>query len=332
MESRVLQTLRYQLQARIRRLSSISWQLYHWQLKQLWGFLHSHEVFKALLQDLVQKHHLVKDDIKTLVDGKLPYNQIPTFDTEEEQAAASYYVIKRCVGQEVQNVGNSPEIIIGRTYAPGEKQFPEMIEMFDNLFVRGLYEYLDEQLDDQNLLSYLLIRYKQRCEWFTAKKLRDHFTEDTARGEKGLTADLYKYLFDAGLEFHIEPASPVGEIDLISEQVGDERLLIDAKVFKGDLNYIKKGFHQLYTYTVSYNQPYGHLVIFNVSEAPLHFTFQTSAGIASLNINGKTISFTTIDIGDRPSASKRGVLKAYSLKEQDLIAQISSRKDSDNKL
>ena len=327
MESKLLQTLRYRLQSRMRRLNSTDWMLYHWQLCQYWGFLKSHEIFTGILNQLEQKsidyletNEEFKIDITSLIDGTMKIGTIMTFNTEKEQVLASYLVVKSCVEHEVQNLQAQKEINIGKRYT-SENGYSDIVNIFTEIFVYPLYEYIDEQLDSENILLYLLIRYKHVCEWFKKEKLYNLWKSETQKGEKTLAFDLYEFLYSQGLEFHIEPSSPTGEIDLISEQVGDERLLIDAKVFKGDRSYIIKGVNQVYTYTLTYNQPFGCLVIFDVSDNQLCFTSSrgNDPNIATFAINNKLLFIITIDIVSRPSASKRGKLNTIIISENDLM-------------
>lgn len=320
MDSKLLQSLRQKLSKRANRIGTTQWNMYHSQLVQFWTFLHSHDLFKGILDQLEQRHPHVLQKVQCLLNETLPYNEFITFDMEEEQAAAGYFVIRDCVEQPTHRSGFSKVAKIGDKYGAGEGGYEEMIVAFNQVFLIPLYEYLDEQLDNQNILLYLLMRYKHRCEWFYREELLNLYKNESVKGEKLLAMDLYRYLHDQGIEFHIEPSSATGEIDLISEQVGDERLLVDAKLFKGDTRYIRKGFHQIYTYTLTYNQPMGFLVIFNVSDHQLCFTSTYSDGkYAGYDVDGKSLFMLTIDIATRPSASKRGELKAYTLGVDDLL-------------
>jgi len=59
----------------------------------------------------------------------------------------------------------------------------------------------------------------------SGRKIRDE--------EKNCWAyDLYEYLHDQGIQFHIEPESASGRVDLISAQSGKDRLMADAKNFQ----------------------------------------------------------------------------------------------------
>jgi hypothetical protein len=113
------------------------------------------------------------------------------------------------------------------------------------------------------------LRYKHRCEWFYKEELLK-VTEDSRRAEKQLALNLYSYLHDQGLNFHIEPSSISGEIDLIASQGSSDPLLADAKVFH-DKTYLRKAFNQIYTYTQQYNEPCGYLIIFRVTDRDLNF-------------------------------------------------------------
>ncbi|HWN07999.1 MAG TPA: hypothetical protein VNO50_01725, partial [Pyrinomonadaceae bacterium] len=118
-------------------------------------------------------------------------------------------------------------------------------------FLEPFYEYLDEHVDDQQAILYVLRRYKQRCEWFRSEALRSVVTTETQQGENRIAFDLYEYLHEQGIAFYIEPQSASGIADLVAEQVGTDRVVADAKLFwpergKGK-SYILSAFHQAYT-------------------------------------------------------------------------------------
>ncbi len=323
MDSKLLQTLRYRLQNRLRRLKSVDWEVYHWQLLQFWAFLNSHEVFASILKSLADEKKEVLGTVNQLIDGTLDHGNYLSFSSEKDHAAASYFVIKACVEAKVEDIRGQKELEIAGRYTTDNK-YARYIEVFTELFVQPLYEYLDEQLDSQNLLLYLVVRYKHVSEWFRRASLLKRYEDaEPRRGKKVLAYDLYEFLYSQGLDFHIEPASAPGEIDLISEQVGDDRLLLDAKVFSGSASNIKAGFHQIYTYTLDYNQPFGCLAIFNVSDKQLCFASQhDDSQFGVFSVNGKTLFMIMIDISDKPSASKRGPLKQVILTEKDLIQSL----------
>ena len=112
-----------------------------------------------------------------------------------------------------------------------ETEYNDILEVFKDIFLEPFYDYLDESLDDQGAILALLRKYKHVCEWFRRQKFFGIWESGTARGEKHLALDLYRYLYEQGIEFYIEPSSLSGEVDMISTQIGENRLLADAKIF-----------------------------------------------------------------------------------------------------
>ena len=84
--------------------------------------------------------------------------------------------------------------------------------------------------------------------------------------------------------------------------------------------YIAKGFRQIYTYTLDYNEPLGFLIIYKTCEEDLKLPFANQAQLTPFILhNNKTIFFLVVDIYPYSnSASKRGKLEFIELKEDDL--------------
>ena len=174
----------------------------------------------------------------------------------------------------------------------------------------------------------LLNKFKHRCEWFHRAEMFDCFKEDTGQGEKTLARNLYEYLHDQGVQFHVEPESASGRIDLISAQRGRDRLVADAKLFNPqrgqDRAYIAKGFRQIYDYTKDFNEPFGYLVLFKTCEQDLSITtLRQESCVPFVTHNNKTIFLLVVAIYDyEASASKRGKLRAYEITPEQLIASL----------
>lgn len=319
MDGDYIQNLRYKLQKRVRRVNSCDWQVFHFVLKQFWGFLNSQPIFVGMLQELEARTQSIVDEVEKIFSSR---NAI-VFDSEEENAAASYLVIRRCAESDNQKI----EITIAHNYRT-ERMHSDALEAFRDVFIEPLYEYLDENLDDSGFILALLRKYKHKAEWFQRKTLYDLWADDTQRGEKILALDLYEYLYDRGVEFSIEPTSASGEVDLVAAQASPEPLIADAKIFnpqKGKgLTYIAKGFRQIYTYTLDYNEPVGYLVIFKTCEEDLKLSFANQSQSTNfVQHNNKTIFFLAIDIFPyNTSASKRGKLEYLELTEDDLWANV----------
>lgn len=319
MEKEYIQNLRYKLQKRVRRVSSSEYQVFHYVLKQFWGFLYDQPLFLGIMQELALKAKPVAEDVEKIFSGR---NTI-VFDSEEENAAAAYLVIKKCVESDNERI----EIEIAHNYS-NERSHNDALEAFKYIFVEPFYEYLDENLDDSGFILSLLNRYKHKCEWFQRNFLYADWDKDTRTGEKRLALHLYEYMHDQGVEFSIEPVSASGEADLVSAQNTDEPLIADAKIFNPEKGkgkeYIAKGFRQIYTYTLDYNESVGFLIIFKTCEKDLKLPFANQAQMTPfVQHNNKTIFFLVVDIYPyEKSASKRGKLEFIELTEDSLWESI----------
>jgi hypothetical protein len=105
-----------------------------------------------------------------------------------------------------------------------------MLENFRDTYLELFYEYIDERLQEQNLILAHLVRYKHLADGKnsgTSSRLR------TEMGSVVSLSTLYEYLYEQGIEFSIEPTSAAGEVDMIGIQEGPNRLLADIKIFDG---------------------------------------------------------------------------------------------------
>lgn len=316
MNADYIQGLRYKLQKRVRRLSSTGFQAFHFSLMQFLRLLMSNPMLAGIIEDLERRVPEADSIAEQIVGGK----QALLFDDELEHAATSWFVLRRCIAHD----NNKIESLIGRAYC-NEAKYDDSLEYFKTYFLETLYEYIDEQIDDQHAILGLLGRYKQKCEWFQREQLYDLWKNDTSHGEKNLSLHLYEYLHEQGLDFAIEPSSASGEADLVAAQQTDYPLIADAKIFNPEKGkgseYIAKGFNQVYLYTRDYNEPVGYLVIYKTCEHDLRFAVTSQTLWTPFVVhNNKTIFLITVDIfPHNASASKRGTLKTIEITEADLV-------------
>lgn len=290
MPSDYLQNTRYKLQKRVRRLNGADWEQFIYLLRQFWVYFDANPIFTGIVTQLTSKFPNYAESAEKIMGGKYVVGE-----NEEEAAAIAYGVLRLYSGQE------RPDAVI--RFLPNRRtsKFNEMVDQFRSLHLEPFYEFVDERLDDPRFILSALIRFKHLCEWFWRKDLYEQWTADTARGEKKLALRLYEHLYSQGIQFSIEPWSISGEADLVSSQLGDDRLIADAKIFNPDKNksarYIIQGFRQLYQYTSDYNEPIGYLIIFNTSDKHLRFVLSApSEPLAKVVVNNKTIFFITIDL------------------------------------
>jgi hypothetical protein len=318
MNAEYIQNLRYKLQRRVRRLHSSDHQSFHYGLKQFWGFLHSYSIFVGVLEDLAHRHPVVQAEVEAFFDSL--FNRPLVHNNETECAATSYWIVKKCIESEHEMI----EVNVGQAYY-GNRKIHEGLETFKFLIIEPLYDYIDEQIDDQKLTLSLIKRYKHKCEWFQRQFLYELWNSDTQKGEKLLALHLYEYLHDQGLDFVIEPWSIAGEADLVASQESDDPLIADAKIFNSGQGrgkeYIAKGFNQIYQYTLTHNQPFGYLIIYKTCKNDLRFNLTNQTQSTQFVVhNNKTIFVIVIDIFmHEKSASKRGNLKTIEMTEEYLV-------------
>jgi hypothetical protein len=315
MQSNYLQNVRYKLQKRIRRLNGSHSDQFLFVLKQFWVFFESYPILTAVTDELLAKFPNAGADVEKLFQGQGLYG-----DNEAESAAMGYGVLKRYAAQDDPFFYNCLAAVV---MAEGDRQ----LDTFRQIYLDPFYEYVDEHLDDRNFILYCLERYKRTCEWFDRHRLFQIWNTETQRGEKLLALDLYKYLFEQGVEFHIEPWSASGEADMVATQASDNPLIADVKVFnparsKGKA-YVIRALQQVHTYTCDYNQPLGYVVIFNTSASQLRFALTNPAQPAPrVLFNNKTVFFIVIDIFPHSEpASQRKILDIVEITEEELVGR-----------
>lgn len=324
MDSEYLQSVRYKLQKRLKRLNGTGYQAFHLALMQVWGFLQGHEITKAILDDLERRAPNCEQEADKTLSG---HPQVGS--TESQNDAICYWVIKKCASAS----DRSTEIQIGRRLTR-ESQHNDCIEIFRTVYVEPLFDYIDEHIDDKRTVLLLLNKFKHRCEWFRREEMFGRFKDDTGQGEKVLARQLYEYLHDQGLQFHVEPESACGRIDLISAQSGKDRLVADAKLFNPERgqggSYLIKGFRQVYDYTKNYDEPFGYLVVFKTCEQDLSVpTEHQESCVPFITHNNKTIFILVIDIYDYPqSASKRGKIQSCQITPAEFVASLDTAKET----
>lgn len=318
MNETYIQNLQEKLQRRFTRLKSTDYWLFHSSLKQFWKFLEDNSAYNGILQNLENKQSL-KDKAEKIINDEQIFNDAdPLGNSELERAAISYFLIKKCAESKNKNI----EVNICENFGKSGAYDP-MLVYFNKTFIEPLYEYLDEELNEQKVILPILRRYKHKCEWFQHDYLMN-LSKETRKGEKNLAYHLYEYLHDQGLDFTIEPHSASGIADLVNQNP-DNPLIADAKIFNTEKNkgkqYIIAGFNQVYTYTRDFNEAFGYLIIYKTCEKDLKFTLTSQTQSVPYVIhNNKTIFFITIDIFDyKKTASKRGTLQSVEITEDDLI-------------
>jgi hypothetical protein len=204
------------------------------------------------------------------------------------------------------------------------------LEALRDVAIDGLYEYLDEQMDARNALYAILLKYKQRSEWFHRTRLRQAADDglEGKTGERALALDLQEYVLDQGVEFMVEPASVSGEADIVLRDSEGRYVIVDAKYVPANATPSKirekvaAGFNQVARYCDDYNESEGFLVVFTCTNMRIRVDLDEADGLRHLSVGGKTIYFLSINIADLPSASKAGQSREVIIPAQDLITLV----------
>lgn len=210
-------------------------------------------------------------------------------------------------------------------------QFPDSIQGFRSSCVEKLFGFLSEKIESQSCVYSILLRYKQRSEWFHRKRLQeiaDGGWQGQKKGERALAMDLQSYLLDQGAAFWVEPTSDSGEVDLILKSNEHVYIPADAKyIFQKDsesavVKQIAAGFNQVSRYCRDYGVLSGYLIVFNRSLKKLQLEIEIENGLPFLEIENKKIYYIAVNIADLATASKEGKAKQISISTSALIEQI----------
>ncbi|MEW5858036.1 MAG: hypothetical protein AB1861_11735 [Cyanobacteriota bacterium] len=323
-----------------------------------------HTLLKSGLNDLFKKAH-DKPAIRSILvelDGKantlspnsyqeykhmLEYElenkayilQFKIFDNDQEKAVHHYHFLKALT-----------EIHPGLFAQFIERSCKQSGDTISHNFVRiyldPLLDYICDQLNEVNLVLYLLIKYKTRCEWFYDKEIRALYEKPITSEEDGqpvdsaqkprkrdfreerLNKDLRKFLFDQGIDCaFLDPLSPSGKADVVALLDSQDPLVLEIKIFDRNKNYRKEriidGFRQIVSYSNDYNKPIGYLLVFNMDKAELDFVTQHNDDRLPTQVifAGKTYFIIVVNLPlFSESASKRGRVKKITIREEELTS------------
>jgi len=288
--------------------------------KQFFAFVAANSLLTSVMAELLARNP------QSVEEATVNHPSIQVYgETAEQAATIAYTKWKRFSGQD------RPEEFFDHVI--GSDGFDGSLSRYRDWYVDPLFEYLDEVLEDSNIILGTLLRYKHKVEWYRRQELQHLFAENSSQGEKTLAKHMYEYLFDQGISFHVEPQTASGRPDVISLEDSEHPFVGDAKVFDAagrGATYIKKGLYQVYQYCFDYNEAVGHLIIFNVSDKQLRLEFPSGVdGIPRFEYNHKTIFITVIDIhAHEETASKRGIPDTVTISADDVIREAKEQEQA----
>jgi hypothetical protein len=317
----MLNNLVSKLQSRRARIAACSHQEFLSYSKQFFALLEETPTLKAMVVDLLARNSECEKRARAEMQAATAFASGPPFlgDTGEEAATIAYVRWKAFAGQDLPQ----------GFFIDAAGGIQGSLNSYRHWYVEPLFDYLDEALEDGNVVLATLVRYKHKVEWYRRAEVLNLYQSDTTRGEALLKKHMFEFLFDEGLSFHVEPTSASGEPDVVSQEDSGQPFIGDAKVFNGENpGHVKKGFHQVHRYCSDYNEAVGYLIVFNVSERQLRVEIPASDGIPRFEHNHKTIFLVVIDIYEHAgTASTRGIPKAVTISETELVQEVNGAKD-----
>ncbi len=294
------------------------------ELIRFFEFFDSIPIFRAGAAALLAKYPKMEEELEGAMKQRAAELD---GSTEGESAAIGLIVLRKVAIPGNGRIPFSQYVLISGSVA-------KAVDRFREKYLNPFYEFIDEQIEDRNVVLAELIRFKHLAEWFRRDQLWDRLKDDPGSGEKRLAFTVYEFLFEQGIDFHIEPASASGEADMVSAQHSPTPLVADVKIFDPASSrggpYIKRGFHQVYTYLQDFNQPIGFLVVFKASAKRLDVTLAKTPvdEVPYLTLGDKTIFLIQIDIfPHEDSASKRPIPEIEVISEAELKTEIASGKE-----
>lgn len=328
MDPRLVQRSRYLLQARVRRAKSCPPSLFGASCAHLLSWLRQHPLVAPMIADLQRR----TEPFQAMLDGREQgtSNECHIADTVDEHAALSLAVLDRIATANSRKLDEDDlvrEMAVAIT-ATGAGR--DAIDIVRDVALDGLYEWIDEKIDSRNVMMGLLIKYKQRTEWFRRRRLREiaaRGIEKQSGGERALAVDLQEYVFDQGVDFTVEPTTASGEPDLVLRDSDGSHVIMDPKYIASGAapsefkRKLASGFHQVSRYCHDFNEPAGYLVVYIEDTKTPRLELDTMDGFGFLGVNGKQVYYVPVHIADAPSASKAGTAEEVVIGKNELIRE-----------
>lgn len=330
MEFSVAQRAR-RLAERLKKVPSVLWKT---ELDALLGVLESDAVTKTLLDSLLQRERRnIGEFAGSFAKGK-PYDHalgLEFANTPERRAAFGYHVLLSMLrGRQVSTTDVSGAVLaVGERYKPPGIQNAlwkeeQKIESWVNIFISPIIDYLETSQTADDFVLAMMIKYKQRAEWFDKSYLIEVAQQkdnDYNKTEERLKQDFYRYLFDQGMDFFIEPFSPSDKsrVDVLSAKLKDgRRLIVEAKVHDGTgrkEDWVENGITQAASYAQQWGEPHAYLLVYNICEnSLLKFSgARQEYNLWAISTSGKEIRIVDININNKLPASQAKQLQEINI-------------------
>src|SRR5580704_17091070 len=311
----MLMDLRLKLRTRHSRIASCGFEDFLPLTKQFFAFLDKNSVLRAVIAELLARNQQTVNDVQSADSDVRVYGE-----TAEEAATVGYLKWRAFSGQSIEHGFYS--------HALGSGDFLEASGVYKDWYVEPFFDYLDEILDEANVILATLLRYKYKVEWYRREEVLNLYKDDTARGERNLKQHMAEFLFDQGLPFHVEPVAASGEPDIVSLGDTEHHFIGEVKILDPEgsrgASYIKRAFYQAFRYCLNYNEPLAYLIVFNRSKRQLTVERPSDPdGVPRWAYNHKTIFLIVIDLHEHEgTASTLGVADTVTVPESELVREV----------
>ncbi len=315
-----LKAARVKLQERKNACLQASYTAASTYMVHLLRFIKENQVLRSTtneLMSLAQEKYPTAESLVTGKRWKLP---------EAENDCAAFYL--RCL----EIAATSPTGIqeFHHVYRRVTSTLQEEYELFLKQIVVPLCSYLEEKVDDGDLLLYMLSRYQRESAWFETNRLAELLASvESNKVEEVFDQHLRSWLFREGIDYPFStPKSPSGRPDVVVWH-GEEPLPIEVKVCDDkhrDARHVSQGIWQAHRYAIDYGKAFGYLVVFNTSDRPLEFENNISnegppcVVVAGIHVFAIVVNVTS----GRPSASKEKPVAARIVKAPVLVSCCSA--------
>jgi hypothetical protein len=275
-------------------------------------FIRTNPVISPLTRELSSIATQKFSEIEPLVDGRRRSLNLPS---DPAECAAFFLRALELQGTQGQEIPG-----FRRIFGKGSNSYQDMYEDFYEQVLVPLCSYIDERIDDGDLLLYMLSRYQRECNWFQKVELQ-RLLDNTQSNklEEAFDEHLRSWLFREGIDYPFStPRGPSGRADIVVWE-GEEPLALEVKVFDGadrDLGHVAQGLWQSQRYAHDYGKPFGYLIVFNTSGNLLGFDQNVaSGGPPCVVVCGINVFAITINVFEnRLSASKEKPLETKLVK------------------
>lgn len=172
-----------------------------------------------------------------------------------------------------------------------------------------VHNFVLDNIEKSNLGFGILIRYKQRCEWFDKERLLsliENKGTERKKIEAKLTREISKYLHDNGVIPLSEVVFGRSRPDLLGLYTGEELFPIEVKVIESnEIGRLKTGFNQILTYIETIDVLEGFYVVYCIGDFILDIP-------SSVFRNEKRVNIIRIDLFRTPPSKRKPNVKTVT--------------------